>query len=50
MLNRLRGVFASLHRHNVKYVVIGGIASGGYNKVGPWLDHKSNGQKSLGIP
>ena len=26
MLNRLQGVFASLHRHNVKYVVIGGIA------------------------
>ena len=27
MLNRLRGVFASLHSHDVKYVVIGGIAS-----------------------
>ena len=27
MLNRLQGVFASLHRHNVKYVVIGGIAA-----------------------
>lgn len=28
MLNRLRGVFASLHCHEVKYVVIGGIAAG----------------------
>ena len=27
MLNRLQGVFASLHRHSVKYVVIGGIAA-----------------------
>jgi len=27
MLNRLQGVFASLHRHNVKYVIIGGIAA-----------------------
>ena len=27
MLNRLQSVFASLHRHNVKYVVIGGIAA-----------------------
>jgi hypothetical protein len=27
MLNRLQGIFASLHRHNVKYVVIGGIAA-----------------------
>jgi hypothetical protein len=27
MLDRLRDVFASLHRHNVRYVVIGGIAS-----------------------
>jgi Nucleotidyl transferase of unknown function (DUF2204) len=27
MLNRLQGVFESLQRHNVKYVVIGGIAS-----------------------
>jgi len=27
MLNRLQGVFASLHKHNVKYVVIGGIAA-----------------------
>ncbi len=27
MLNRLQGVFASLHRHNVKYVVIDGIAA-----------------------
>ncbi len=26
MLNRLTDVFASLQRHNVKYVVIGGIA------------------------
>ena len=27
MLNRLRGVFASLQAHEVKYVVIGGIAA-----------------------
>ena len=27
MLNRLRVVFASLQQHNVKYVVIGGIAA-----------------------
>ena len=27
MLNRLQSVFASLHQHNVKYVVIGGIAA-----------------------
>jgi len=27
MLNLLRGVFASFQRHEVKYVVIGGIAS-----------------------
>lgn len=27
MLNRLQGIFASLQKHNVKYVVIGGIAS-----------------------
>ena len=27
MLNRLQGVFASFHRHDLKYVVIGGIAS-----------------------
>ncbi len=27
MLNRLQGVFASLHFHEVKYVVIGGIAA-----------------------
>jgi len=27
MLNRLKGVFASLHSHDVKYVVIGGIAA-----------------------
>lgn len=27
MLNRLQGVFASFHRHNVRYVVIGGIAA-----------------------
>ena len=27
MLNRLQGVFASLHRHNVKYVVIDGIVA-----------------------
>ena len=27
MLNRLQGVFASLHRHDVKYVVIGGIVA-----------------------
>ena len=27
MLNQLRGVFASLQQHNVKYVVIGGIAA-----------------------
>lgn len=27
MLNRLQGVFASLQQHNVKYVVIGGIAA-----------------------
>lgn len=27
MLNRLRDVFASLHRYQVKYVVIGGIAA-----------------------
>lgn len=27
MLNRLQGVFSSLQKHKVKYVVIGGIAS-----------------------
>ncbi len=27
MLNRLQGVFASLHQHNVKYIIIGGIAA-----------------------
>ena len=27
MLNRLKDVFASLHRHDVRYVVIGGIAA-----------------------
>jgi len=27
MLNRLKDVFASLHRHKVKYLVIGGIAA-----------------------
>ena len=27
MLNRLQGVFASFQRHNVRYVVIGGIAA-----------------------
>ena len=27
MLNRLRDVFASLHKHEVRYVVIGGIAA-----------------------
>ena len=27
MLNQLKGVFASLQQHNVKYVVIGGIAA-----------------------
>ena len=27
MLNRLKNVFASFQRHEVKYVVIGGIAS-----------------------
>lgn len=27
MLNRLQGVFSSLQKHDVKYVVIGGIAS-----------------------
>ena len=27
MLNRLQGVFASLHSHDVKYVVIGGMAA-----------------------
>jgi len=27
VLNRLRDVFASLHRYQVKYVVIGGIAA-----------------------
>jgi len=27
MLNRLKGVFKSLQQHNVKYVVIGGIAA-----------------------
>ena len=27
MLNRLQGVFASLQRHKVRYVVIGGIAA-----------------------
>ncbi len=27
MLNRLKGVFKSLHSHDVKYVVIGGIAA-----------------------
>ncbi len=28
MLNRLQAVFRSFQRHDVKYVVIGGIASG----------------------
>ena len=27
MLNRLQGVFACFHSHNVRYVVIGGIAA-----------------------
>jgi hypothetical protein len=27
MLNQLRGVFESLHRHEVRYLVIGGIAA-----------------------
>ena len=27
MLNRLQAVFLSLHRHNVRYLVIGGIAA-----------------------
>ena len=27
MLNRLQGVFSSLHAHDVRYVVIGGIAA-----------------------
>ena len=27
MLNRLKGVFASFHSHDVRYVVIGGIAA-----------------------
>ena len=27
MLNQLRGVFSSLHKHRVKYVTIGGIAA-----------------------
>ncbi len=27
MLNRLQGVFASFHKHDVRYVVIGGIAA-----------------------
>jgi len=27
MLNRLQGVFESLHRHDVRYVVMGGIAA-----------------------
>ncbi len=27
MLNRLKGVFKSFQQHNVKYVVIGGIAA-----------------------
>ena len=27
MLNRLQGVFASFQKHDVKYLVIGGIAS-----------------------
>jgi len=27
MLNRLQGAFASFQKHNVKYVIIGGIAS-----------------------
>jgi len=27
MLNRLKGVFASFQKHNVKYVVIGGVAA-----------------------
>ena len=27
MLNQLQGVFASFHRHNVRYVIIGGIAA-----------------------
>ncbi len=27
MLNRLQDVFASFHRHNVRYVVLGGIAA-----------------------
>jgi len=27
MLNQLRGVYSSLHKHQVKYVTIGGIAA-----------------------
>ncbi len=27
MLNRLQGVFSSFHKHNVQYVIIGGIAA-----------------------
>ncbi len=27
MLNQLQGVFASFHNHNVRYVIIGGIAA-----------------------
>ena len=27
MLNQLQGVFASFHSHNVRYVIIGGIAA-----------------------
>ncbi|OIO88437.1 MAG: hypothetical protein AUK03_16305 [Anaerolineae bacterium CG2_30_64_16] len=27
MLNQLRGVYSSLHKHKVKYVTIGGIAA-----------------------
>ncbi len=27
MLNRLRGVFSSLEKHEVRYLVIGGIAA-----------------------
>lgn len=27
MLNQLQGVFASFHKHEVKYVIIGGIAA-----------------------
>ena len=38
MLNRLKGVFKSLQQHDVKYVVIGGIAAVLYGVPGATFD------------